>query len=288
MTRRHASAVDPCGIAHAVGVLGDPWSLLVLRDVAGGRTRFEQLVAETGISRKVLTQRLDALVGDGILERRAYSERPPRHEYVLTPLGRGALPVLSALQEFGDTWLLGDGRPDAGAAADSNEVTRVSRLVGQAIPWLHALDPVTDRPLTVVYCYPGNAFPGADEVPGGVGCTLESCTYRDRLDEFADLGAAVVGVSTQRPGDQADFAAANGIRFPLLSDADLELTTALRLPTFRAGGTTRLKRQTLVVDRERTVRATLFPIPDVTGSVEDALRLVREISLRSEGSGQTT
>ena len=277
MTRRRASPADPCGIAHAVGVLGDPWSLLVLRDVAGGRTRFDQLVAETGISRKVLAQRLDALVSDGVLERRGYSDRPPRHEYVLTALGRGALPVLAALQEFGDTWLLGDGSPDAGAATDSNEVTRVSGLVGQAIPRLHALDPVTDEPFTVVYCYPGNAFPGADEIPGGIGCTLESCTYRDRLGEFADLGASVVGVSTQRPGEQAAFAAANRIRFPLLSDADLELTTALRLPTFRAGGTTRLKRQTFVVDRDRVVRATLFPIPDVTGSVEEALGLVRAL-----------
>jgi DNA-binding HxlR family transcriptional regulator/peroxiredoxin len=278
MTRRHARPDDTCGIAHAVGVLGDPWSLLVLRDVAGGRTRFDQLVAETGISRKVLTQRLDALVADGLLERRAYSERPPRHEYVLTALGRGALPVLGALQEFGDTWLLGDGQPDAGAATDSNEVSRVSALVGQAVPRLHTLDPVTALDLTVVYCYPGNAFPGAEEVPGGIGCTLESCTYRDRLGEFAALGASVVGVSTQRPSEQAAFAAVNGIRFPLLSDADLELTTALRLPTFRAGGTTRLKRQTLVVDRDRVVRATLFPIPEVTGSVEDALRLVRELA----------
>lgn len=281
MTRRHAGPDDSCGIAHAVGVLGDPWTLLVLRDVAGGRTRFDQLVAETGISRKVLTQRLEALVADGLLERRAYSERPPRHEYVLTALGRGALPVLGALQEFGDTWLLGDGAPDAGAPVDSNEVARVGALVGQTIPRLHTLDPVSDEALTVVYCYPGNAFPGADEIPGGIGCTLESCTYRDRLGEFAALGAAVVGVSTQRPSEQAAFAAVNGIRFPLLSDADLELTTALRLPTFRAGGATRLKRQTLLVDRDRVVRATLFPIPDVTGSVEESLRIVRGLAARS-------
>src|SRR6478735_6611761 len=93
MTRRQAAPDDPCGIAQAVGVLGDPWSLLVLRDVAGGRTRFDQLVAETGISRKVLTQRLDALVADGILARRAYSDRPPRREHVLPPLGRVALHV---------------------------------------------------------------------------------------------------------------------------------------------------------------------------------------------------
>jgi DNA-binding HxlR family transcriptional regulator/peroxiredoxin len=278
MTKRPALPDDPCGIAHAVGVLGDPWSLLVLRDVAGGRTRFDQLVAETGISRKVLTQRLEALVADGILERRAYSDRPPRHEYLLTDLGRGALPVLGALQEFGDTWLLGSGHPRADADGDSNEVVRVRALVGETIPVLLGLEPVTNRPLTVVYCYPGNAFPGADEIPGGVGCTLESCTYRDRLGEFAALGAAVVGISTQRPGEQAAFAMANDIRFPLLSDADLQLTTALRLPTFRAGGTTRLRRQTLIVDHERVVRAALFPIPDVTGSVEDALRLVRKLA----------
>ena len=270
MTRRPARPDDPCGIAQAVGVLGDPWSLLVLRDVAGGRTRFDQLVAETGISRKVLTQRLEALVADGLLKRRAYSERPPRHEYVLTDLGRGALPVLAALQEFGDTWLLGDGLPSAGAGADSREVARVRALVGEVIPAMHGLDPVADSPFT-----------GAAEIPGGVGCTLESCTYRDRLGEFARLGAAVVGVSTQRPTEQRAFAEANRIRFPLVSDSDLELTTALRLPTFREGGTTRLKRLTLVVDHARVVRATLFPIPDVTGSVEESLRLVRELARRT-------
>ena len=285
MTRRQAGPDDPCGIAHAVGVLGDPWSLLLLRDVAGGRNRFDELVAETGISRKVLTRRLATLVADGVLERRAYSHRPPRHDYLLTEVGRAALPVLGALQEFGDTWLLGDGRPSANADDGSNETARVRSLVGEPIPLLHSLDPVTDHPLTVVYCYPGNAFPGAGDIPGGVGCTLESCTYRDRLGELAELGAGVVGVSTQRPAEQAAFAEANGIRFPLASDADLELTTALRLPTFRAGGTTRLRRQTLVVDRDRVVRATIFPIPDVTGSVEDAVGIVR--SLRDRGASRS-
>jgi peroxiredoxin len=138
-------------------------------------------------------------------------------------------------------------------------------------------DPVTAAAYTVVYCYPGTALPAIDAVPGGPGSSLESCTYRDRLDEFAALGAAVVGVSTQRPEEQAAFAAANGIQFPLVSDADLELATALRLPTFRHSGATRLKRLTLVVDADRVVRGTLFPIRDVTGSVEDALGLVRSL-----------
>jgi peroxiredoxin len=130
----------------------------------------------------------------------------------------------------------------------------------------------------VLYCYPGTRMPGSRDIPGAAGCTLESCTYRDRLAEFAALGAAVRGVSTQRPAEQAEFAAAERIQFPLLSDADLELAMALRLPTFRAGGTVRLKRITLVVDRDRTVRGVLYPVPDVTGSVEDALGLVRELA----------
>jgi len=114
-------------------------------------------------------------------------------------------------------------------------------------------------------------------VPGGPGCTLESCTYRDRPDDFAALGARVVGVSTQLPEEQAEFAARNGIQFPLASDADLALTAALRLPAFRLQGVTRLKRLTLVVDQQRVVRGTLFPIRDVTGSVDDALALVRSV-----------
>ncbi|MFD0973728.1 thioredoxin domain-containing protein [Plantactinospora endophytica] len=65
---------------------------------------------------------------------------------------------------------------------------------------------------------------------------------------------------------------------PLLPDAGLELASALRLPTFRADGTVRLKRLTLVVDAERTVRAVRYPVPDVTGGVEEALRLVRELA----------
>ena len=111
----------------------------------------------------------------------------------------------------------------------------------------------------------------------GPAARLESCTYRDRLADFAALGARVVGVSTQLPEEQAAFAVENRIQFPLVSDADLALTTALRLPTFRLRGVTRLKRLTLVVDAGRVVRGTLFPIRDVTGSVDDALALVRSV-----------
>jgi DNA-binding HxlR family transcriptional regulator/peroxiredoxin len=267
---------DDCGIAQAIGVLGDAWSALVLRDIARGRTRFEQLLAETGISRKVLTQRLQALVEAGIVDRVRYQRRPDRYEYLLTPRGRAALPVLSALQEWGDTWLLGDGTTQATAGTDSAEAHRVASLLGAVVPPMTP-DPLTSARLTVLYAYPGTSLVGIDDVPGGAGCTLESCTYRDRLPEFEAHGARVVGISTQRPDEQRQFAKANRIQFPLVSDMDLRFAAALRLPTFRLQGVTRLKRLTLVVDARRTVRATLFPIRDVTGSVEEALALVRSL-----------
>ena len=269
-------ADDHCGMAQAMGLLGDAWTVLVLRDVARGCTRFEQLLLESGISRKVLASRLRVLEEAEVLVRVAYQERPVRHDYVLTDRGRALLPVLAGLQEWGDTWLLGDGTTSATAAATSAEAQRVAELVGTAVPPLPR-DPLAVGAYTVVYCYPGTALAGIDDVPGGPGCSLESCTYRDRLPDFAALGAHVVGVSTQLPEEQAAFAAENRIPFPLLSDADLALTTALRLPTFRLHGVSRLKRLTLVVDAERVVRGTLFPIRDLTGSVEDALALVRSV-----------
>lgn len=267
---------DDCGIAQAIGVLGDAWSALLLRDIARGRTRFEQLLGETGISRKVLTQRLQALIEAGVLGRVRYQRRPDRYEYLLTDRGRAALPVLAALQEWGDTWLLGDGTTQATAATDSSEAQRVASLVGTPVPTLTA-DPLTDARLTVLYAYPGTNLAGIDDVPGGAGCSLESCTYRDRLPEFEALGASVVGISTQRPDEQRQFAKINRIQFPLFADVDLQFATALRLPTFRLQGVTRLKRLTLVVDAQRMIRGTLFPIRDVTGSVEEALALVRSL-----------
>jgi len=273
---RRTPLLDPdCAIAQAVDVLGDWWSLLVLREVARGRHRFDDLRSTLGVSRAVLTDRLHSLVDHDVLARRPYSTNPPRDEYVLTPRGLGALPVLVALQDFGDRWLLGDGTATATTGAETTEAHRVRDLIGAVVPPLRTCDPVTEAAFTVVYCYPGTRMPGAAEVPGAVGCTLESCTYRDRLPEFEALGASVRGVSTQPPAEQAAFAADARITFPLLSDAELELTAALRLPTFRAGGTVRLKRLTLLVSADRVIRDVLYPIADVTGSVEDALTAVR-------------
>ncbi|GLY83482.1 winged helix-turn-helix transcriptional regulator [Actinoallomurus iriomotensis] len=274
-----------CAIAQALGVVGDWWTLLVLRDLAGGITRFSDLADELGISRKVLTERLNALVEHEVVERRPYSDRPPRSEYHLTEKGRGLLPVLVALQDWGDRFLLGDGSLTATTKPGSAEAARVHGLVGRRLP-PHRLadrrngrtDPVADTEWTVLCCFPGawaprtpGHPPGWETIPGTSGCTLESSTFRDRLPDFAERGATVQGVSTQRPDQLDEFATHHRIPFSLLSDQDLELTMALRLPTFRTAGVDRLKRLSLVIDRARTIRAVLYPISDPAGSVADAL-----------------
>ncbi|MGW1811281.1 winged helix-turn-helix transcriptional regulator [Streptomyces sp. NPDC002078] len=293
---RHTEIDDSdCTIAQALAVVGAPWTLLLIRDVAGGTHQFDALQDGLGISRKVLTERLKALVADGVLEKRLYSPRPPRYEYHLTSTGRGLLPVLVALQDWGARHVMGDGVLSATSATDSAETRRVHALVGRRLPELELagpeglpVDPVsTDRAWTILYCFPGAYAPGGDnyppgwgEIPGARGCTLESCTYRDRMAAFAERDVRVHGVSTQRSDQLAAFAEHARIAFPLLSDADLQMAAALRLPTFRAAGVDRLKRLTLVLDSSRTVRGVLYPINDPAGSVDDALALVDSLAER--------
>lgn len=94
--------VRECSIANALGVIGERWSLLVLREVFFGVHRFDQLALNTGASRDILAARLRTLVTAGILERRQYEQHPPRHEYVLTDAGRALHTVLLALMHWGD------------------------------------------------------------------------------------------------------------------------------------------------------------------------------------------
>lgn len=281
---RDALADADCAIAQALAIVGDWWSLLVVRDVAGGLYRFDELQAELEISRKVLSQRLASLVAHGVIEKRLYHERPRRYEYRLTAAGQGLIPVLIALQDWTTRFVNGDGSLTATATSRSLEARRVKNLVGSRIPQVQLrdstgqeLDPVSSGSWTVIYCYPGayasaSAYPaGWDQIPGTGGCTLESITYRDRLEAFDERDAAIVGVSTQRPDEQAAFARKQRIRFPLLSDEDLLLTGALRLPTFRAGGAERLKRLTLLVRHDREIRAVLYPISGPAESVDQIL-----------------
>src|ERR1700739_251046 len=86
-----------CPIARSLERVGEWWSILILRDAFRGLTRFDQFQDSLGIAPNMLTRRLNALVDSGLLEKRAYSEHPPRFEYVLTERGRGFRRVLWAL-----------------------------------------------------------------------------------------------------------------------------------------------------------------------------------------------
>src|ERR1700758_3159786 len=92
----------PCPIARSLERVGEWWSILILRDALYGLTQFDQFQKSLGIAPNMLTRRLNALVENGLLERRRYSERPPRDEYVLTDKGRDFRPVLWALLAWGN------------------------------------------------------------------------------------------------------------------------------------------------------------------------------------------
>jgi DNA-binding HxlR family transcriptional regulator len=99
-----------CSIARTLDVIGEPWSPLILRDVWAGLTRFDQIQADLGISRKVLTERLNHLVDHGVLERRPYDRRP-RYEYVLTDKGTELVDMLIVMVGWADKWLAGEAGP---------------------------------------------------------------------------------------------------------------------------------------------------------------------------------
>ncbi|ORV19088.1 winged helix-turn-helix transcriptional regulator [Mycobacterium celatum] len=100
-----------CSIARALEVIGQRWSVLIVRDVFLGRHRFDDLCAGTGITRSMLAARLAHLVDEGVLERRRYQSRPERFEYHLTEKGRALLPVLTQLMLWGDRYYGEPGGP---------------------------------------------------------------------------------------------------------------------------------------------------------------------------------
>lgn len=98
-----------CPIAHSTGLVGDRWSILIVRELLLGQSRFQDLQAQTGATSQMLAARLKRLEADGLIERRAYSERPPRHEYRLTPKGLHLMPVILALRAWGEQWCKPEG-----------------------------------------------------------------------------------------------------------------------------------------------------------------------------------
>jgi DNA-binding HxlR family transcriptional regulator len=104
---------EDCSIQRTLDVIGDRWTLLILRDVFRGVRRFTRIQADLGIARNLLADRLAALVEAGVVEKVPYQDRPVRHEYCLTEKGRALSPALVALMRWGDEWCT-----DAGAPTD--------------------------------------------------------------------------------------------------------------------------------------------------------------------------
>jgi DNA-binding HxlR family transcriptional regulator len=98
-----------CSVAQCLEVVGEWWTMLIVRDIFLGVTRFDDLCSRLGISRNVLTERLEHLVDHGVIERQAYQDHPVRYDYRLTAKGRDLWPVLDAMREWGDRYAAPDG-----------------------------------------------------------------------------------------------------------------------------------------------------------------------------------
>lgn len=110
MGRTDFSAMQ-CSVARTLEVIGERWSLLILRDAFYGVRRFDDFQRDLGIARNVLTNRLGELVAHGVFARHEYQQHPPRFEYRLTAKGRDLLPIVLAMMRWGDRWATDDGPP---------------------------------------------------------------------------------------------------------------------------------------------------------------------------------
>jgi DNA-binding HxlR family transcriptional regulator len=133
-------SVLPCSLARTLQVVGEWWTLLVLRDICFGVRRFDLIQAHLGLARNILVARLDTLVEHGLVVRERYQERPDRYEYVATERGLDLVPAMMALVAWGDRWTSG-GRPPvhfrhAGCGRDTSAVV-VCEVCGDP---LHAAD----------------------------------------------------------------------------------------------------------------------------------------------------
>jgi DNA-binding HxlR family transcriptional regulator len=100
-----------CSVAKSLELIGERWTMLVIREVFLGHRRFDEIAARLGVARNVLTARLTRLVDEGVLERRRYQERPERFEYRLTEKGIDLWPVIVSLIQFGDRYYAPYGLP---------------------------------------------------------------------------------------------------------------------------------------------------------------------------------
>ena len=161
----------------------------------------------------------------------------------------------------GAAHLPGSTVPDVALAATDGSRVSLAQLPGRS----------------VVYAYPRTGEPGKpnpdgwDAIPGARGCTPQSCAFRDHFAELKGLGAQrLFGLSTQSTAYQTEMAERLHLPFPVLSDEDLALTRAARLPTFEADGMTLLRRLTLVLDDGRVTKV-FYPVFPPDRSAQDVV-----------------
>jgi DNA-binding HxlR family transcriptional regulator len=146
-----------CSVAQCLEIVGEWWSMLVIRDAFRGVRRFDEFQERLGIARNMLSARLHKLVEAGILDKRAYQDNPPRYDYLLTDKGRALWPVITSLRQWGDRYAAPNGPP----------VEVVHKACGHAselvLTCAHCGERVTQRDIEVK---PG---PGAKHGPRGNG-----------------------------------------------------------------------------------------------------------------------
>jgi peroxiredoxin len=165
--------------------------------------------------------------------------------------------------------LAGLSMPPFGLASTAGGEVRLDQLAGRS----------------VVFAYPRTGVPGEEPlggeaawnaIPGARGCTPQACAIRDLHSEFTSLGVGVFGLSTQASAYQREAAERLHLPYPLLSDSDLQLTSALRLPSFQVEGQVLLRRLTLFVEDGRITGAQ-YPVFPPTAAADEALRRLREL-----------
>jgi peroxiredoxin len=143
----------------------------------------------------------------------------------------------------------------------------------------------SEQGMVVVFAYPRTGQPGVepplgwDSIPGARGCTPEACSFRDLTDDFAACETTVFGLSTQDTEYQSEAAARLRLPYALLSDENLRLAEALRLPVFEVEGMTLLKRITLLLADGR-VTGVIYPVFPPDEAASQALALVQRCSAR--------
>lgn len=146
----------PCSIARSLDIIGESWTLLVLRDVLQGLRRFDEIQKNLGIATNVLSARLKRLTDEGLLEQRRYQQHPPRFEYVLTEKGRDLAPALMYLVQWGNKYLAG--------AKDAPQVlvhNACGHVMSPRLSCSHCGEPLSKQGVSIVPSAKAKAFTAA-------------------------------------------------------------------------------------------------------------------------------